>query len=291
VPAATGRVPLTRTARFAWGAVAVILLGVIVLLVYALTGTPVTVQVVHRSPVAQGTLRALADIPASSFDTVGISAPGTGLTSPTVRTGQPPLTDDGKTEVLFVGSEFCPYCAAERWPLVVALSRFGRFRALDQTQSSPNAVFPDLQTFTFVGNRYSSSYVAFTAVELYSNVPAPDGGFTRIATLSPAQQALVDRYQTDLGPAGGAAVRTYPFVDIGNVMTTSTAGFSPAVLQQQSQSSMLAGLFDPSGSAARATLAAANQLTAGICAATGELPIPVCTSSGVRAADQALGLG
>ena len=39
-----------RTARFAWGAVVVILIGVIVLIVYALTGPPATLLTVHRSP-------------------------------------------------------------------------------------------------------------------------------------------------------------------------------------------------------------------------------------------------
>jgi hypothetical protein len=29
--------------------------------------------------------------------------------------------------VVFVGAEYCPYCASERWPLVMALSKFGTF--------------------------------------------------------------------------------------------------------------------------------------------------------------------
>jgi hypothetical protein len=40
----------------------------------------------------------------------------------------------------------------------------------------------------------------------------------------------------------------------------------------------------------RAIVASANYLTAGICAVTGQLPTAVCTSKGVRAADQALDL-
>jgi len=296
VTAAPERLPLTRTARFAWGAVAVILVGVVVLLVDALTGTPVTFEVVHRIPVSPGVLHALADVPPASFDTVGTDAPGTGLTPPRVQSGQPLLTTGGKPEVFFVGSEFCPFCAAERWPLVVALSRFGRFETLDQTQSSSSSVVPSIQTFSFVGAHYASPYVTFTGVELYSNVPAARGGFTRIATLTPTQQSLVNRYQTNLGASGGAVVRTYPFVDIGNAVTTSTSGFSPAVLVQQSQAALLAGLRHPNGQpastalAARATLAAANELTAGICEVTAQRPGSVCGSPGVEAADQTLGI-
>jgi hypothetical protein len=32
--------------------------------------------------------------------------------------------------VFFYGAEFAPYAGAERWPVVVALSRFGSFEQL-----------------------------------------------------------------------------------------------------------------------------------------------------------------
>jgi hypothetical protein len=34
--------------------------------------------------------------------------------------------------MLYIGAEYCPYCAAERWPLVMALSKFGTFSNLPQ---------------------------------------------------------------------------------------------------------------------------------------------------------------
>ena len=40
------------------------------------------------------------------------------------------LTADGKPLVLYVGAEYCPYCAAERCAMVQALSRFGTFSNL-----------------------------------------------------------------------------------------------------------------------------------------------------------------
>ena len=51
-----------------------------------------------------------------------------------------------------MGAEFCPFCAAERWPLIVALSRFGRFTTLHNMQSAQLSVFPAIQTFSFVGH-------------------------------------------------------------------------------------------------------------------------------------------
>jgi len=46
------------------------------------------------------------------------------------------LTADGKPLVLYVGEESCPYCAAERWSLILALSKFGNFTGLKYMLSS-----------------------------------------------------------------------------------------------------------------------------------------------------------
>jgi hypothetical protein len=43
---------------------------------------------------------------------------------------------DGKPLVVYVGGEYCPFCAAERWSIVYALSQFGTFRGLSQIKSS-----------------------------------------------------------------------------------------------------------------------------------------------------------
>ncbi|MGO9029897.1 MAG: DUF929 family protein [Acidimicrobiales bacterium] len=285
MPKDTARPPLTRTARFAWAAVAVLLVGVVALLVFALTDTPVTVRVVHRTATAPAVLHSLAAVPASTFDAVGVTAPGTGLTAPTVVTGQPRLMSAaGKPEVLFVGAEYCPFCASERWALVVALSRFGSFGALDNMQSSNTSVFPGVQTFSFVDSSYSSPYLAFEGIELYSNVPDAHGVYTRIATLTTGQQQLVSRYR----PSGAA--EPFPFVDIGNAMVAGTSGFSPSALGQLSQSTIVGDLKLGTTPESRAILASANYLTAGVCTATGQQPSGVCASKGVRAADQALGL-
>ena len=286
MPADAERPPLTRTARFAWGAVAVLLVGVIALVVYALTDTPVTVRVVHRTATAKGVLHTLATVPATAFDQVGVSAPGTGLTAPTVlpASGSAP---SGRPTVLFVGAEYCPFCAAERWSVVVALSRFGTFGSLDNMQSSATSVFPGVQTFSFVHATYTSRYLTFDPVELYSNVPDSDGVYTRIAVLTPSQQAQVNRYgATDRGAAG-----SFPFVDVGNRVVSSTAAFSPAPLAKLDQSTIVTGLATPTTPASKAILASANELTAGICATTGQQPSAVCDSKGVRTADAALGLG
>jgi hypothetical protein len=281
----SGRPSLTPTARFAWGAVALLLIGVVALVVYALTDTPVTVRVVHRSPTPPAVIHQVSSVPARTFDTVGISAPGAGLTAPGVLARQPALTAGSKPEVLFVGAEYCPFCAAERWPLVVALSRFGHFGSLYDMQSSLTSVFPGTQTFSFVNPHYSSPYLAFDPVELYSNVPGTTGVYTRIATLDAGQQAVVDRYGTGAGPVG-----SFPFVDIDNKVVASSAGYSPATLAKLDQATIVGDLRAGTTPESRAIIASANYLTAGICSVTGDRPAAVCASKGVQTAARDLGL-
>ncbi len=243
---------------------------------------------VHRVETSDAVVSALHQVPAPVFDSVGVTAT-LPLAVPTVLTGQPPLDSFGKPEVLFVGADFCPFCAAERWPLIVALSRFGHFTTLHNVQSAQLSVFPGIQTFSFVGASYSSRYVAFTGVELYSDSVDSQGAFTQIATLTPAQSALVDRYGTGAGK--GSRTGTLPFVDIDNVLVTSTSGFSPGVLEGHSQSAIAGDLSQPGNPVGQVIVASANYLTAGICRSTDQQPAPVCASAGVRSAADALGLG
>ena len=72
-------------------------------------------------------------VPASTLDTVGA---GSGVTAPPEIKGGTPLTSGGKPEVLYMGAEYCPFCAAERWAMVVALSRFGTFSGLSTVHSA-----------------------------------------------------------------------------------------------------------------------------------------------------------
>ena len=85
----------------------------------------------------------LADlaVPASTLDAVG-SPSGDSL--PSAISGTSILKDqDGKPLITYVGAEYCPYCAAERWALAVALSRFGTFSNLSATHSARQRRLPE----------------------------------------------------------------------------------------------------------------------------------------------------
>jgi hypothetical protein len=279
------RVPM---ALVTWVFVILILLIVVVLLVVKITRGSTTVVPPPVAPASSGVVKAVTSIPISVFDAVG--APQAPDPGEAVLSGQPALSIGERPAVVYVGAEFCPYCAAERWALVAALGRFGTFSRLGATTSSNAEVFPGTPTFTFDGTVYRSRYVTFAAVEEYGARPSATApaGFPKLRDPSPVEWALLKRYDTEPFVPGTG---TFPFVDVDNrlVVSGSGIGFSPGVLQG-SMTQISADLSQPSKSDTQAVLGAANKLSAAICAATGGKPEAVCDSPGVRAGASRLAL-
>ncbi|MEM3791396.1 MAG: DUF929 family protein, partial [Candidatus Micrarchaeaceae archaeon] len=46
----------------------------------------------------------------------------------------------GKPAVVYIGAEYCPFCAAERWALIIALMRFGNLSNISYMVSSPTDI-------------------------------------------------------------------------------------------------------------------------------------------------------
>ena len=213
-------------------------------------------------------------VPATTLDTVGAGSGVTG--APTKITGGTPLTSGGKPEVLYMGAEYCPFCAAERWALVVALSRFGSFSGLSTVHSSSTDQFPNTPTWTFIKSHYTSTYLTFSAVETQSNIPTSGGSYTTLQMPTSAQQALLTKY--DAPPyVSSANAGAIPFVDFGNKYMLSGASYSPQVLQGKSWSQIASALKDPTSPIAKAVDGTANYLTATICKLTGNQPASACT--------------
>jgi thiol-disulfide isomerase/thioredoxin len=188
------------------------------------------------------------------------------------------LTRDGKPELLYIGADWCPYCASEQWAMIVALSRFGRFTGLNESESESAASgfgeYPDTATLRFYGATYTSRFFQFTAVDLSSR--------TRVGLQRPtaAEQALMNRYDSALG--------AIPFIDVGNRYVQVGSAFSPQVLKSATWSQIAVSLYHPSSAIARSVDGAANYLTAAICAVTGNRPSSACTAV-VRGLERDLG--
>ena len=126
----------------------------------------------------------------------GTVGTGSGVTAPQVLKGQPTLTDGGKPEVLFIGAEFCPYCAAERWAMVMALSRFGTWSGLKETTSSPWDAYPATATFSFRDATFTSQYLSFVSVEHETNDNSGSGTRKLFQPLTTAESNLWSKYST-----------------------------------------------------------------------------------------------
>jgi len=258
---------------------------------------PGTAAPAAQGPTGQalhGLVSDVTGVPAGVLDSVGRGSLATSdfaagnAANSLAGVGGPPLTSDGRPEVLYIGANYCPFCAAERWPLIIALSRFGTFSGLTATSSSSTDEYPGTPTFTFYGSSYRSRYVAFDSVEETTNYRQGNSAsqtvpYVTLQMPTASEQALIDKY--DPGSDGNPI----PFIDIGDryVEVSNLAPYGPQDLQGKTWSQVAAALRDPSSAIAQGADASANYLTAGICKLTGNQPATACTTA-VRALEPGL---
>jgi thiol-disulfide isomerase/thioredoxin len=268
--AAERRAEMRRRLFITGGSVlAVIVIVVAFVLVKSLGGSP-------PAPTAGGTtgtalpasvMRDISSVPASTAATVG---KGTTIPRAVIPLSGTPLTSGGKPDVLYIGAEYCPFCAAERWAMAVALSRFGTFSSVHGIHSSSTDVYPSTPTLTFYKSTYASKYLTFTPVETTTVNKAP------LQNTTAAQQALMNKY--DVPPyVSQQAAGAIPFIDFGNKFMISGASYSPQVLQGKTWSEVASSLSDPSTPISQGAVGAANLITAALCKLTGNQPASACT--------------
>ena len=216
----------------------------------------------------------VTNVPASTLDKVG-SGSFTGKIQPVK--GGTPLTSGGKPEMLYMGAEYCPYCAAERWSMIVALSRFGTFSGLSTVHSSTTDTPSNISTFTFHGSSYTSKYLTFTPVEMQTNIPDPStGGYTTLQTPTKEQQALITKYDAAPYTTQAGAI---PFIYFGGKYLSIGASYDATTLSGLKWDQIAADLNNPDSAVAKAINGTANHITAAICKMTGNQPASACTAT------------
>jgi hypothetical protein len=236
----------------------------------------VVVKLVSGGPKSKPTTVAAADVitlvttvPAATLDTIGKGG-GNQFSVPTPTPGNAVIKADGKPLVLYVGAEFCPYCAAERWAVVEALSRFGTFSGLGQTTSSATDVYPNTPTLSFHGSTYTSDYITFQGPELYTNQHSGDG-YAPLDKLTPEQARL-------FGKNG------YPYMNFaGQALVTGASIGDPSIFAGKTQAQVAAAMRDPSTPIAKAVGGLANAFTTIVCDLTGDKPATVCATPAANA--------
>ena len=236
-----------------------------------------------------------------------------------VKSSAGSLTENGKPTMMYLGAQGCPYCALERYAMVIALSRFGNFTQLFYDRSATND--GNIPTFTFnfsasafasamalpaiigngsavapggdgqatgffVGNYYSSPYINFLSFDQVGS-----SYFTNPTVLS---TYLPSNFT---GPATVGFGITYfpnypqygvPFFDVNNQYVFDGAILNPNIVFRDlsaftSQSNMTASLQTPSkDSFGETALGAANILTADICVVI-KNAAPVCSLAYISA--------
>jgi Domain of unknown function (DUF929) len=260
--------------------IAIILVGALIVIRHA-KQTDDTSDVETISPAPTSLLMTLAQVPPAASNAVGVTSPTNPITPPTA-TGNAPLWESStagagaRPVVFFYGAEFAPYAAAERWPLIVALSRFGTFSQLGLMQSSSSVAFSDTPTFTFWHAKYSSVWIDLQTNERYSSLNPTGAGYTTLQIPTARQSASVAVYDT--------SEKTFPLLDIANHYVLVGSSFSPTVLAGLSQSQIADDLSYPANPVTQAILASSNEITAAICSVTGERPATVCATRGVTSA-------
>jgi hypothetical protein len=175
-----------------------------------------------------------------------------------------PLHQGSKPEILFIGAQYCPHCAGQRWAVVKALNQFGTFSNLTSSANDDGTI----PTFDLLNATYSSTYVAFIHKDVEDRNHQP------LESLTSDEQALFSRYD----PSGGI-----PLMLVGGYALLGD-GYDLGVIQGKSFSTVQHAL--QRGNEANALVPAinaeANSITALICHADGMRPHSACNRPVIR---------
>jgi len=221
------------------------------------------------------------------------------LTACAVRHGRTGacLKRDGKPLIVYVGSEWCPYCAATRWPFAVALGRFGTFHGLHMTESSLSDVYAGTPSLSFYKTTYTSPYISFQGVEQCTDIPSTSkrpaiqdcNGYLPLETIPTQISKIFGKFDyPPYEPATPPIPGGIPFIDFGNQLHEDGAFMDPSILAGFTHLRVAESLGNPVASPAQSILVGANYYSAMICKLTNNKPASVCEMPVVKEAAAAL---
>ena len=250
-----------RNRILAWTAVAGVVVIVAALVGIKLAGSGSSGGA-PRQPAPAAAVAKLTSVPLSTLTAAAAKINGLQAAQPA---GDPPLTSGGKPNLLYIGAEFCPICATERWPMTIALSHFGTFSNLSQTHSAVRD--GNIATLSFYGSSFSSPYLSFSPVETTTNQPSGNY-YKTLETPTAAQQAIWQKHEgTNLA---------FPFIDIGGKWLLETSQYPDTILQGKTFSDILNAVGSNDNTLGAAIDASAAVLTRYICDITGNKPAQTC---------------
>ena len=191
----------------------------------------------------------------------------------------PRIAKGNKVGVLYVGADFCPYCAGQRWALMLTLLRFGHFKGLEYMASSPTDVYANTPTFSFLHAKYTSKYVKFEAVETADRMEH------KLESMNKAQSAIFSKFDA---PPYSQGYGSIPFVYIDGYYLLTRPLLMPNQLGGMDWEQAVAKLKNPQSNLFQSVMPQVNAFTAAICRLDGGDPDAVCSAPGVTAGNGAL---
>lgn len=228
-------------------------------------------------PVSAAVLSAVTTVSPAVAEKVGSG--GLQSTMQAAPKGTAVLMAGGKPEVIYVGGDYCPYCAASRWSTVVALSRFGAFKGLILMRSSSSDIYANTATFSFEKATYTSQYLTFTATETATRDGSP--------LMKPSGHSATALATYDVSPYTPQA-NGVPFYDFGDQYVSTSALYTPTMLQGLTWQQIASHLSDPNSDVTKAIVGGANEQTAVICKLTSDQPASVCSQPAIQSIEAAL---
>lgn len=269
------------------GIIAVIVAGLVIAALNKDEGSSTASSKSTAAPMAESVQKSLTSVGAKELDDIGV---GTVTNFPKkVKDGQA-VTSNGKPQVLYVGAEYCPFCAGLRWSTAVAMSRFGTWSPLKTSHSAADDVHPNTATLSFsqaAGTKLTSDHVDFVSYETATNIRR-NGVYTKLDEIH--DDHLKTFQKLDAPPyVDEQSKGAIPFISFGGKVIQAGGIYDTTLLQGKTAEQIVEALKNPTDPITVAVLGGANAITAATCEATGGKPTDVCTAPGVKAAAEKLG--
>ncbi len=188
----------------------------------------------------------------------------------------PRVGSGSKVGVFYLGANFCPYCAGQRWPLLLTLMRFGHFENVKYMLSSSDDVYPDTPTFSFYQSRYHSTHIDFIPVEVRTREGKP------LQQPTKEQRRIYTKFDA---PPYTRTPGGIPFIYIDGQYELVRPLLMASDIQGMDWEQITAALNRPDSKLFQHLMPQVNLFTAVLCRMDGGHPAKVCSAPGVAAAN------
>jgi thiol-disulfide isomerase/thioredoxin len=260
----------------AGGITGVVVVMIVLLIVLSLGGSSTNKgkKDAGSYPIPASAVDEVVNVPVSALVANAKGEPGSTTPPEKLPATNALLTDGGKPEIVYMGGEFCPYCAAERWALVMALAKFGTFADLTGTTSSATDVYANTPTFSFYGSTYTSKYLSFVPVELYTNSGETSAGWPVLQKPTALETALITKW--DAAPYTQEP-QGIPFVYIAGRYVLTGPQFVASQIAGRPFLTAASEISNGKSDVSKQAEASAGYLVGDFCALTKDQPASVCS--------------